>query len=213
MIGIREMAMILAVMIGLGGCGFSPPLRYHALSGGAEPGGDLAGGAAAQVLVELLPVVVPERLNRAEIVLGGVEGTPIEIRDGERWAAPLSDEMRQRLDDALWRRLRAADVYRAPLGAATAGLPLYRLALRLERFDAAPGRQAVVEGSWTLRRLPQGAPAVCRAAFAVPITGNTTEAVVAALTQGAGALAGRVADSLGRQSRGEADVCVPDGSR
>jgi len=199
-------AATVAALLGLAGCGSSPPPRYHALSGGAASV-DSAGMGSAAMLVELLPPALPERLNRQDLVLGGAEGRPVEVRDGDRWAAPLADEMRQIVADALWRRLRAADTYRAPVALAASPLPQYRLALRIERFDATPGRQALVEGSWTVRRLPQGGPAVCRAGFVVALPGTSPDEAVAALTDGATRLARTVAVSLDRLHRGEADPC------
>lgn len=197
--------LVLAVALAalLAGCGASTPLRYHALApGGAAPGP--SGGAA--LLVEVLPVTVPERLNRDEVVLSGPGGQP-ELRGGDRWAAPLADEMRQMVDDALWRRLRAADVYGAPPLPGSAGMPQYRLALRIERLDATPGGQAVAEASWTLRRLPQGAQAFCRSAAAEPVAAPDTGTAVAALGRVSSRLAAAVAASLERLNVGTADPC------
>jgi len=200
-------AVGVAALLGLAGCGSSPPPRYHALSGGAAPA-DSAGVGSAAMLVELLPPALPERLNRQDLVLGGAEGRPVEVREGDLWAAPLSDEVRQVVADALWRRLRAADTYRAPVGLAASPLPQYRLALRIERFDASPGRQALVEGSWTVRRLPQGGPAVCRAGFVLPLPGASADEAVAALADGATRLAWTIAASLDRLHRDETDPCA-----
>ncbi|MFD2234304.1 PqiC family protein [Phaeospirillum tilakii] len=194
---------LIFAALALGGCGASPPPRYHALLADPAP----LGGGGAAMLVEFLPVAVPQRLDRDGLVLGGGGGAPLDVRDNDRWAAPLADEMRQVVADALWRRLRAADTYRAPVAPGASPLPQYRLALRIERFDAVPGRSAAVEGSWTVRRLPQGSPAACRAGFAVPLPGNGSDAAVAALAEGAGRLGERIAASLGRLDRGEADPC------
>ena len=187
----------------LAGCGASTPLRYHALAPGAAAPGP-SGGAA--VLVEVLPVAVPERLNREEVVLTAPGGQP-ELRGNDRWAAPLADEMRQMVDDALWRRLRAADVYGAPPLPGSAGLPQYRLALRVERLDATPGGQAVAEASWTLRRLPQGAQAFCRSGTAEAVAGTDTAGAVAAMGHAASRLAAAVAASVERLNSGAADPC------
>lgn len=196
-------SVLLSAMVAA--CGASTPLRYHALApGGAAPGP--SGGAA--LLVEVLPVTVPERLNRDEVVVNTPGGQP-ELRGNDRWAAPLADEMRQMVDDALWRRLRAADVYGAPPLPGSAGLPQYRLALRVERLDATPGGQAVAEASWTLRRLPQGAQAFCRSAAAERVAGADTAAAVAALGQAASRLAAAVAVSVERLNSGADDPCGP----
>jgi len=196
--------LLLAAMLTLGGCGASPPPRYHALLADPAP----VGGGGASMLVELLPVAVPQRLDREGLVLGGGGADPLDVRENDRWAAPLADELRQLVADALWRRLHAADTYRAPVTPGVSPLPQYRIALRLDRFDASPGHRAVVEGSWTARRLPQGAPAACRAGFAVPLPDPSSDAAVAALADGANRLAAALADSLARLDRGEADPCA-----
>lgn len=192
------------LVLALAGCGASTPLRYHTL--GQDAAAPLPSGGAA-LLVEVLPVAVPERVNREEVVLNGPGGT-LDVRGADRWAAPLADEMRQMVDDALWRRLRAADVYAAPPSpTATGALPQYRLALRLERLEAAPGAQATTEASWTLRRLPQGAQAFCRAGATAPVADATAAAAVAALSQTAARVAEAVAASLDRLQAGAADPC------
>ncbi|MEA1674992.1 PqiC family protein [Nitrospirillum sp. BR 11163] len=178
----------------LTGCGGSTPIRYHALA--PQPGEAPVAGSA-RVLVEVLPVTVPERLNRTQLVLTDAGGR-LDVRDDDRWAAPVADEMRLALANALWQRLRAIDVYQAPVAPAPNGPPQYRLALRVERFDATPGGTAVVDGSWTMRRLPQGPASTCRGGFSLPVAAGTPDAAAAALSNGAAQLAAAVADSLGR---------------
>lgn len=196
-------AFALLLTTALAGCGASTPLRYHALS--TSGFATLAQGSAA-VLVEVLPIAVPERINREEIVLTSAGGQ-LDVRSGDRWAAPLADEMRQLVDDALWRRLHAADVYSAPVTPSANGLAQYRLALRMERLEALPGRQAVAEATWTVRRLPQGQPAICRAGAAEPLAATTPEAAVAGLSKASGRVAEAVAASLERLHLGVANPC------
>lgn len=189
-------AAILAAAF-LAGCGTSPAPRYHALGLAS----DVQGSGSAARLVEVLPVGVPERLNRDEMVLTTTAGQ-LDVRDGDHWAAPLPDEIRHILDDALWRYLRAADVYQAPVAPGADGVPHYRLALQIERFAATPGRSAIVEGSWTVRVLPQGKSVTCRAGISVPLSGLTADAAVAALSEGMGRLARLVSDSIEGFDRG-----------
>lgn len=196
--------VVLASAI-LGGCSSSPP-HYHGLS--SPPVAQVSGDA--QMLVEVLPIAVPERLDREEMVLADEAGH-LDVRDGDRWAAPLPDEIRQVLTDVLWRRLRAADIYRAPVGPAAGGPNEYRLALRMERFEAVPGRSAVVEGSWTARRLPQGRATTCRVSVNVPLADPTPRTAAAGLSVATGRLAGLVADSIGHLERDDAPACPAEG--
>lgn len=186
----RLLPLALAVL--LTGCGSSPPIQYHALSSAPRPA-ESAG--SARILVEVLPIALPERLNRNEVVLTGSSGR-LDVRATDQWAAPLADEMRQIVSDALWRRVRAADVYQAPVVAKPDGPPHYRLAVRIERFEAVAGRQATVEATWTARRLPQGAAQTCRAAASAAIAGTTTEASVEALSEASSVLAAQIAEGL-----------------
>lgn len=188
-IPIRRIPVLLVIAL-LAGCGNSPPVRYHAL----VPAGQPVSGGSAALQVEVMPIAIPERMNREELVLSG-NGTELTVLDGDRWAAPLEDELRQALDDALWRRLRAADSYRAPSGQ-PGSLPQYRLALRIERFEAVPGRQALVDASWTARLLPAGAALVCRLGVAQPVDGVTPGASAAALSVATGRLVEKISDSI-----------------
>ncbi|PKU25087.1 PqiC family protein [Telmatospirillum siberiense] len=203
---LRSGLMATILVAALGGCGTSAPPRYHAL-GLVQPA---PASGSARRLVEILPVAVPERLNREEVVLTGAGGQ-LDVRDGDHWAAPLPDEIRHILTDALWRRLRAADVYQAPVSPGAGGVPQYRLALQIERFEAVPGRSAVVEGSWTARRLPQGASATCRAGITVALPALTADAATAALSDGTSQLARLIADSIDGLEQGVASVCPADG--
>jgi hypothetical protein len=79
-------------------------------------------------------------------------------------------------------------------------------------LEAVPGRSALVEGSWTARRLPQGQPVTCRAGIAVPLSDHSPDAAVIALSVGIGQMAEWVADSLARLDADGTSACPSDGS-
>jgi uncharacterized lipoprotein YmbA len=198
------MAAVL-VVAAVGGCGSSPPVTYHALS---QPSAPTSSGQA-RLLVEMLPVAVPERLNRENMVLTDAAGR-LDVRDIDRWAALPADEIRQIVADTLWQRLGAVDVYQAPVAPSASGLPQYRLALRIERFEAKLGAAATVEASWTARRLPQGHASTCRVSVALPLSDGTAAGAAAALAAATGQMARAVTDSLGRLDQGAADACATE---
>ncbi|GEO80108.1 PqiC family protein [Pararhodospirillum oryzae] len=198
---VRLAPVALAALM-LGACGASPAPRLHTLT--LPPADPPAGGAAA-VLVEILPVTVPQRLERDDIVLGA--GGPLTTVPGERWAGPLPDEIRQAVADALWRQLKAVDVYQAPVSERATDLPLYRLAVRVERFQAIPGEAATIEIGWTVRRLPQGAAVVCRAARVVPLPEASVDGAVRALGQGTTQVAAALAEGVARVHQGKTPPC------
>lgn len=180
----------------LAACGTSPATRYHSLHDAAPVGG----GGGAERLVEVLPVTVPAAVDRPELVLTGDDGG-LDVRESERWAGPLADELRDLITAALWRAARAADVYAAPIPAAASQLPQYRLAARFERIEA-KGATAAVAATWTVRRLPEGPAAACRAAATAPMADATPAAAVRAIGQASREIAAAIAESLVRVGGG-----------
>jgi uncharacterized lipoprotein YmbA len=81
----------------LGACGTSPPVRYHALSRPASIGTETSG--PAQVLVEILPIAVPDGVTRAGLVINDGNGR-VTVLESDRWQAPVADDMRQVVADA-----------------------------------------------------------------------------------------------------------------
>ncbi len=186
---IRRLAPVLLVL-GLAACAASPPARYHALGDGAP----LGSGGGAERLVELLPVAVPAAADRNEIVLTGADGR-LDVRDNDLWAGSLPDELRGLIADELWRAAKATDVYAAPVPQGALALPQYRVAARFERFEARP-EGALVAATWTVRRLPDGPAAACRAAAHAPLPGADAEAAAHALGQASRSVAAAIAESL-----------------
>lgn len=191
---IRRFTPLFALV--LAACGASPATRYHSLQDAAPIGG----GGGAERLVEVLPVVVPAAVDRTELVLAGADGG-LDVRDTERWAGPLPDELRDLLTAALWRAARAADVYAAPIPTSASGLPQYRLAARFERFEARDGL-AQVAATWTIRRLPDGPAAACRAAATAPLTDASADASARGLGLASREVAAQIAESLRRLGQG-----------
>jgi uncharacterized lipoprotein YmbA len=192
----------------LTGCVSSPPVRYHTLT--TPEAADVAGdnAASARVLVQILPVTVPEGVARDGIVLKDPGGR-VTVLQTDRWLAPVADDLKQVVADVLWQSVQATDTYDAPIPAGATALPRYRLSLRVERFDAIPGRAAAVAGSWTLRSLSDDSSHVCRWAGSQPLEGMDGAAAAAALGRASHRLAARIGDSLRRALSGAADVCGP----
>lgn len=201
---LRRLVPSILCLTLLGACGTSPPVRYHALSRPGTAGMEASG--AARVLVEILPIAVPDGVARANLVMSDGNGR-VTVMEADRWLAPVADDMRQVVADSLWRSVRATDTYQAPLPAQSASLPRYRLAIRVERFDAIPGQAGVVVGSWTLRPLPDGAVHICRWAGTQPLGRQDAASAADALAEGSRQLADRIGESLRRAVDGHEDVC------
>ncbi|OYD83876.1 PqiC family protein [Azospirillum brasilense] len=197
--------LLLALCLALpAGCGTSPPTHYHALS---RPDDALPASGEARMLVEILPIAIPEALARSNLVLTDEAGQ-VTVMESERWLSPIGEDLRQILADSLWKTTRASDTYQAPVSGPAVTLPLYRLAVRLDRFAVVPGRDAVVDASWTLRRLPYGAVQGCRWAGRKPVDGHDASAAAAALSVASHQLAEQIGDSLRRAVVGQGNPCI-----
>jgi len=146
----------------LAGCASSSEPRYYTLAPAADSGAAASAPQAsvptsAPVWIEVSPVRVPERLNRAELVVGddgaGSGDSRLRRLDQARWSAPLPDELRDALSQRLQAVLGAQDTYRQGLSGVE---PVYRVTTDVVRLDAAPGGQASAVINWSVRRLPDG---------------------------------------------------------
>ncbi len=180
----------------LAGCA-SPEPRYYTLAQASGTGAAAAPQATPQgkpVWIEVAPVHVPERLNRAELVVGedGSADGDSRLRRLElaRWSAPLPDELRDALSQRLQAALDAQDTYRQGLSGVE---PVYRITADVVRLDAAPGGRAGALINWTVRRLPDGKLASGQSRADLP-AGSGVDGVVAAYRQ---ILAGAADDIAG----------------
>ena len=162
----------------LGGCA-SPapaPLLYQLPSAPPVPAQALPG---TQVLQLLLPVSLPEALQRDSLLLPqGASG--LKALPGHRWAEPLADAVPRLLRQDLAALLGDARVWVAPLPAGMA--VTHQLRVDVWQLLATPGRDAVVlQARWTLSD-PTGRspPQVHTTQVSVPSTAADADALVSA---------------------------------
>jgi uncharacterized lipoprotein YmbA len=127
----------------LGACA-SSPIHYHTLLPILEtpsPAQD-----PARFLIDVLAVGIPAQLDQPQLVVRqGLNG--IAVLDGERWAGPLDEELRNALSAELTYRLKTRDI----AGLATpAHQSVLRLKVQIRRLDTWPGHKVRLEADWTL---------------------------------------------------------------
>ncbi len=146
----KRSLMLLALAAALlNGCA-SPEPRYYTLAPGAAA---TAAPGANPVWIEVAPVRVPERLNRAQLVVSDGDTGGLKILDLSRWSAPLPDELRDALSQQLQASLGAVDTYQQGLSEVE---PVFRVTTEVVRLDAGLGQRASASIAWTVRRLPDG---------------------------------------------------------
>lgn len=166
----------------LAGCA-SPEPRYYTLATGATataaaPASGTA-PAAQPVWIEVAPVRVPERLNRAQIVVTDASTGVVRLLDQSRWSAPLPDELRDALSQQLQGNLGAVDTYQQGISDVS---PVFRITTEVVRLDADPGQRAGASIAWTVRRLPDGRVLGGRTEADLPAAGQV-DGVVGAYRQ------------------------------
>ncbi len=182
----RRALLLLSAAIGLGlsACSSSPTPSYYSLNPTVTP---LASSNVR--VIEVMPVGLPDRLNRAPMVIQDVTGKS-NLQDNQRWTSTLGAELRDGLSAGLQQKLGAVDRYNSGM---TGGKVSYRIATEFARFDiveqAKPAEtQIQVVVAWIIKRddpnrpLTQASTAIgqanqqlsCRMAFnnAVASTGK-----------------------------------------
>jgi len=180
-------AILLVTTLALGACA-SAPIRYHTLV--APPSEAAFPGQRAPFLIEVLPVGIPEQLNRPQFVVRyGDNG--LTVLETERWASMLDDEIRQALSAALTQQLGSKDI---------AGLtrsvqaPVVRVKLQVRRFDAWLGTKVHLNAGWSLAvvgKVKEGG-LTCGGQFSLSAPGGYVE-LVQAQQQAISLLAERIA--------------------
>lgn len=147
-----------ALAFGLAACA-SAPLHYYTL---VPMAADAAAATAAPAAFqfELLPVGIPAQVDQPQLVVRQ-GGQGVALLNGERWIAPLADEVRAALSADLTRELGSQDASGLPAN----GQPRLRIKLDLRRFDSVPGSYALIDAAWSVRMLDRGPVLTCTGQF------------------------------------------------
>jgi hypothetical protein len=142
---------IMIFWLALAGClgGPSAPTNFYMLSPLSSPqAGTSPATAEARIRIGLETVVVPEYLNRNEIVIN-LDNTAYQLAEFNQWAEPLSDNLTRVLAENLTNLLRddSIDIFLA----SDSSIPLdYRLEVDVVRLDGNLGDQVTLIAQWAL---------------------------------------------------------------
>jgi uncharacterized protein len=183
-------AMTLGAAILLGACGSDPTNRYYAIESGTPA---RAPAAYSGPPVQVLEVKIPASMNRPELVREFASGE-VQLREFDRWAAPLERSVRQALTESLAVRLPEGKVVFAG-----ATRPAERLDLNVEVLSLRIANgSASMWVAWGVQQLGPGAPAPCatREVRLQTAAGDDAAATAKAWSALLGQLADRVAAEL-----------------
>jgi len=164
---VRWSCIVIASL--LGGCTSTSP-RFFTLV--PLPEQNPSGAAATGFRLKVDPVRIPAQVDRLELVTRLPDGG-IAIADGDRWIAPVADELQNALSVELLRRLGGVDP------AAETGFDSVSVRLNVERFESSPNRYALIEASWRLELKEAGKQVrvVCRTRAYEQVSGGYPEMV------------------------------------
>ena len=200
----------VGALLALAACA-SAPLHYYTLvapAGSKAPAGESAGAASTpngpSLPFELLSVSVPAQVDQPQLVVRE-GGQGVALLNGERWIAPLGDEVRGALSADLARELHSQDVSGLPAN----DKPLLRIKLDLRRFDSQPGSYALIEGTWSVRVLHGGEQAgalACSSRISETV-GPGYDALVQGHQRAIEQLAGQIAAAAYSLESGQVAAC------
>jgi uncharacterized lipoprotein YmbA len=201
MIRMRHVMAALAAAT-LAACA-SAPVHYYTLVP-APDSGQAASPASANFQFELMPVGVPAQDDVPQLVVRqGAQA--VALLNGERWAAPLADEVRGALAVELARHTGAQDISGT---APTQGKPVLRIKVDLRRFDSSPGNYALIDATWTIRELGSQAVLTCSSRINES-AGQGYAGLVAGHQQALARLAGQIASVAPAMAAGSVPSACP----
>ena len=191
-------SLAVALALGLAACA-SAPIRYYTL---VPPATEVPlAGTAAAFQFELLPVGIPVQVDQPQLVVRQ-GGQGIALLGGERWIAPLADEVRGALSADLARNLHTEDVSGMP----ASGEPRLRIKVDLRRFDSVPGSYALIDAAWSVRALAGTSTLTCTSHISETV-GTGFDALVQGHQQALAQLAAQIARVAAPLAAGEPARC------
>jgi uncharacterized lipoprotein YmbA len=169
---IRTLLLLLAA-VAVAACGSAAAPRLYTRDASAS---GAAGGTVSALTVYIGAVVVPEAVDRPQLVVrtGANEVAPV---DGHRWAEPLKVAIGRVLASKLSRELGTPRVGAYP-GTALADAA-YRVQVEVQRLESAPGSAVTMEAVWSVRRVDGDASVSGRTVVTEPMAGDYEALAVA----------------------------------
>ncbi len=205
--------LILGMVLSASGCARATQERFYTLSDSMPDGTEDA--PIRNDFVEILPVSLPELLDRPQVVLYDEAGR-VRILEEDRWAAALKSEIRRSIGEKVRHQLGMIDIYHTPVPhAGSAKGKTYRITLSVESFKVAPGHGTIMQAVWVVRSIDGSADFVCRSAYQTESDDRSLSHAILAYRKAIDALGISIAHSIQKTAQGPRDggaeqgECVP----
>lgn len=137
-------ALTVLCCVALGTSCRSPQSHFYTLSATATPA-----TIASSLSIAVGPVSVPTVVDRPEIVVS-TGPNEVWLDDFNRWASPLQDNLSRAVAENLVAILGTSRVSLFPQTLSSGAD--YRVAIEVRRFESTPGKTAILDASWSVRR-------------------------------------------------------------
>ena len=174
------------------GCSTPPPSRFYTLAATATATSASTSQQSALVIA-VGPVTIPSVVDRPEFV---VSTSPNEVRldDFNRWASPLQDGLSRAVAENLVTLIGTPRVLGFPQTLATE--PDYRVAIEVRTFESTPGKSALLEAVWTVRRAKDGKTQTGRTSARETLSESGYDALAAAHSRAVARMSEDIAAAL-----------------
>ena len=204
-----KLVLILAAMLSACATATSTA-RFYTLANNSQDKSQTASlPPGVPIAIEVLPVKVPERLKRPQLVITSKNSSQLKILEHDRWASSFNDELQDAFVSGIGHQLNAIDISR---GGRLANQPTYRVAIVLQQFNATPGEQIQANFGWTITRLNTDVRSTGNSTFSCQATisktvGSDIDAVVKGIQDAVADAIQSIAANVRSINNGEAGKC------
>ncbi len=154
------------------------------------------GHPAKPIFIDVMPVIVPERLARPQLVVNVKDKeTQLLILEQARWSSHFHYELRDAFAANIARKIGGQIEIREIRGIQARREPIYRIAIRLSQFDATLGGRVSAKFDWTIARRTQARSAACYSVVSAT-AGTDIESLVKGIGSVVAAASERIAETL-----------------
>jgi uncharacterized lipoprotein YmbA len=184
-------------------------VRFYSLANASSTKSptEKAPSTAPVIAIEVLPVSVPERLKRPQLVITSKNTAQLKILEQDRWPSSFNDELQDAFVSGLSQQLNAIDISR---GGRVANQPTYRIAIVLQQFIATPGDQVQANFGWTITSLKTNTSDTralsCQTILSKTV-GNSMDAVVKGVQETVAEAIQAIATNVTSLNNGEVGKC------
>ncbi|WP_371880001.1 membrane integrity-associated transporter subunit PqiC [Caballeronia sp. S22] len=165
----------------------SAPTRFYTLGTDAQPR-ITSSTASPSFRIEVRPVKVPTAVARSQLVVQ-INAAQVQVLEDDRWASSLPDEIR----DALIARVnQQAGAPGAGTVAHGEDVPVYQIAVDVQRFESWPGSHVLIDVVWTVRTSADVETLTCHSAVREPVS-DGYQALVGGHRRAIGVVAAQIA--------------------